>query len=164
VQTILYQQLSRCRYDGVCDKDGCDFGSWRLGDHEYYGPGSEFKIDTTKPFTVVTQFITDDGTANGNLISVGRKYVQDGNVIENSKVCYNYLILIFIQNYYNNSRFLQNIKITSNFYSKNRFIMMESTLKHTMPLLLISVPKLKRCLVIITITMNLEDSKGWEIK
>ena len=99
MQTILYQQLSRCRYDGVCDKDGCDFGSWRLGDHEYYGPGSEFKIDTTRPFTVVTQFITDDGTANGNLISVGRKYVQDGNVIENSKVCYDYLILIFIQNY-----------------------------------------------------------------
>ena len=74
------------RYDGVCDKDGCDFGSWRLGDHEYYGPGSEFKIDTTKPFTVVTQFITSDGTANGDLISVRRKYVQDGNVIENSKV------------------------------------------------------------------------------
>jgi len=74
------------RYDGVCDKDGCDFGSWRLGDHEYYGPGSEFKIDTTKPFTVVTQFITDDGTENGELISVRRKYVQDGNVIENSKV------------------------------------------------------------------------------
>jgi cellulose 1,4-beta-cellobiosidase len=74
------------RYDGVCDKDGCDFGSWRLGDHEYYGPGSEFKIDTTRPFTVVTQFITDDGTENGNLISVGRKYVQDGNVIENSQV------------------------------------------------------------------------------
>merc|ERR1719228_2039510 len=74
------------RYDGVCDKDGCDFGSWRLGDHKYYGPGSEFKIDTTKPFTVVTQFITDDGTENGELISVRRKYVQDGNVIENSKV------------------------------------------------------------------------------
>jgi len=74
------------RYDGVCDKDGCDFGSWRLGDHEYYGPGSEFKIDTTKPFTVVTQFITSDGTENGDLISVRRKYVQDGNVIENSKV------------------------------------------------------------------------------
>ena len=75
-----------CRYEGVCDKDGCDFGSWRLGDHEYYGPGSGFKIDTTKPFTVVTQFMTDDGTENGNLISVGRKYVQNGNVIENSKV------------------------------------------------------------------------------
>ena len=20
------------RYDGICDKDGCDFNSWRLGD------------------------------------------------------------------------------------------------------------------------------------
>ena len=81
------------RYDGVCDKDGCDFGSWRLGDHEYYGPGSGFKIDTTKPFTVVTQFKTDDGTENGNLISVGRKYVQNGKVIENSKVYH-----IFVRN------------------------------------------------------------------
>ena len=83
---LITKNIILYRYDGVCDKDGCDFGSWRLGDHEYYGPGPEFKIDTTRPFTVVTQFITDDGTANGNLISVGRKYVQDGNVIENSKV------------------------------------------------------------------------------
>ena len=87
IKNLLYFSSFNCsRYDGVCDKDGCDFGSWRLGDHEYYGPGSEFKIDTTKPFTVVTQFITDDGTENGELISVRRKYVQDGNVIENSKV------------------------------------------------------------------------------
>ena len=27
----------------------------RLGDHQFYGPGSEFVLDTTKPFTVVTQ-------------------------------------------------------------------------------------------------------------
>ena len=27
----------------------------RLGDHEFYGPGPEFVLDTTKPFTVVTQ-------------------------------------------------------------------------------------------------------------
>ena len=26
-----------------------------------YGSGSKFKIDTSKPFTVKTQFITDDG-------------------------------------------------------------------------------------------------------
>jgi len=74
------------RYDGVCDKDGCDFGSWRVGDHNYYGPGSEFTIDTTKPFTVVTQFITSDGTDKGDLTNIRRKYVQDGKVVENSKV------------------------------------------------------------------------------
>lgn len=74
------------RYDGVCDKDGCDFASWRLGDHEMYGPGSEFKIDTTKPITVVTQFYTDDGTENGKLKNIRRLYVQNGKVIENSAV------------------------------------------------------------------------------
>merc|ERR1712002_369238 len=26
------------RYDGVCDKDGCDFNAWRLGDKTFFGP------------------------------------------------------------------------------------------------------------------------------
>lgn len=74
------------RYDGVCDKDGCDFASWRLGDQTFYGKGSNFKINTDQKFTVVTQFITDDGTSNGNLAEIRRLYVQNGNVIQNSKV------------------------------------------------------------------------------
>merc|ERR1711970_1569562 len=72
------------RYDGLCDKDGCDFNSWRLGDQTYFGPGSEFAVDSTKPMTVVTQFITDDGTDDGDLVEIRRIYVQDGEVIENS--------------------------------------------------------------------------------
>merc|ERR1712215_41012 len=72
------------RYDGVCDKDGCDFNHWRMGDTKYYGPGSGFTIDSTKPVTVVTQFITDDGTDSGNLAEMRRIYVQNGNVIANS--------------------------------------------------------------------------------
>jgi len=36
------------RYDGVCDKDGCDFNSWRMGNHTFIGPG--MLVDTTKPF------------------------------------------------------------------------------------------------------------------
>jgi len=72
------------RYDGVCDKDGCDLNPWRLGDHQFYGPGSEFVLDTTKPFTVVTQFLTDDGTDNGNLVEMRRVWVQDGKVIPNA--------------------------------------------------------------------------------
>jgi len=73
------------RFDGVCDKDGCDFASWRLGDHSFYGPGSEFKVNTKEPMTVVTQFITDDGTSNGQLSEIRRLYVQNGNVISNSR-------------------------------------------------------------------------------
>ena len=34
--------------------------------------------------TVVTQFHTDDGTDNGELVEIRRLYVQDGRVIENS--------------------------------------------------------------------------------
>jgi len=70
------------RYNGVCDKDGCDFHNWRLGDRNYFGPG--MTVDTNKKITVVTQFLTDDGTDNGELVEVRRLYVQDGKVIDNS--------------------------------------------------------------------------------
>ncbi|CAK7202815.1 hypothetical protein SEUCBS139899_005542 [Sporothrix eucalyptigena] len=38
-------------------------------------------VDTSRPFTVVTQFPTDD---SGTLSEFRRLYVQDGNVIQNS--------------------------------------------------------------------------------
>lgn len=74
------------RYQGVCDKDGCDFNSWRMGNHTYFGAGSQFVIDTTQPFTVITQFLTSDGTDNGDLVAIRRKYKQRGKVIEQSAV------------------------------------------------------------------------------
>ena len=66
------------RYDGLCDKDGCDFHHWRLGDHSYFGPGADFAVDTSRPMTVVTQFITSDGTDNGDLVEIrwGQKEEQ----------------------------------------------------------------------------------------
>lgn len=72
------------RYDTVCDPDGCDFNSFRMGDKSFYGAG--MTVDTTRKFTVVTQFLTDDGSASGNLKEIRRIYVQDGKVIQNSKV------------------------------------------------------------------------------
>jgi len=72
------------RYDGVCDKDGCDFNSWRMGDRTFYGEGSSFTLDSSKPMTLVTQFITDDGTDNGNLIEMRRFWIQNGQTIANS--------------------------------------------------------------------------------
>ena len=33
---------------------------------------------------MVTQFLTDDGTDNGDLVEVRRLYVQDGKLIDNS--------------------------------------------------------------------------------
>lgn len=73
-------------YKGPCDRDGCDFNPFRMGDHSFYGPGKSYKLDTTKPFSVVTQFITDDGTDNGDLIEVKRFYVQNNRRIWNPKI------------------------------------------------------------------------------
>lgn len=72
------------RYRGVCDKDGCDFNSFRLGDKNFLGPGKT--VDTTKKVTVVTQFITADNTTTGALSEIRRVYVQNGRVIQNSNV------------------------------------------------------------------------------
>ena len=74
------------RHTGVCDKDGCDFNPYRLGNKTFFGPASNFTIDTTKPFTVVTQFITADGTAYGELSEIRRLWVQNGIVIQSSNV------------------------------------------------------------------------------
>ncbi|KIN02410.1 carbohydrate-binding module family 1 protein [Oidiodendron maius Zn] len=69
---------SSTRYAGTCDPDGCDFNPYRLGNTTFYGPGKT--IDTTKPLTVVTQFITSDGTSTGTLSEIKRFYVQN-NVV-----------------------------------------------------------------------------------
>lgn len=70
------------RQNGICDKDGCDLNPFRNGNKNFYGPGSSFQIDTTRPFTVVTQFITADGTDNGDLSEIKRFYVQGGKKFE----------------------------------------------------------------------------------
>ena len=75
-------EASADRYGGSCDPDGCDFNSYRMGDHSFFGPGK--KVDTTKVLTVVTQFITSDGTPHGHLTEIRRFYVQNGKVIPNS--------------------------------------------------------------------------------
>ncbi|KZV94040.1 cellobiohydrolase I-I [Exidia glandulosa HHB12029] len=71
------------RYGGICDKDGCDFNSYRMGDKTFYGPG--MTVDTNKKITVVTQFLTNNNSSSGTLSEIRRIYVQDGKVIANSK-------------------------------------------------------------------------------
>ncbi|KAI0312803.1 cellobiohydrolaseI [Amylostereum chailletii] len=71
------------RYGGVCDKDGCDFNSFRMGNKNFLGPG--MTVDTKSKFTVVTQFLTSDNTTAGDLVEIRRVYVQNGKVIPNSK-------------------------------------------------------------------------------
>ncbi|CAE7231248.1 unnamed protein product [Rhizoctonia solani] len=80
-QTRCDSTASEC--SSFCDQPGCDFNSYRMGDKSYYGKG--LTVDTSKKMTVVTQFITTDGTASGALKEIRRLYVQDGKVIQNSK-------------------------------------------------------------------------------
>lgn len=58
----------------MCDPDGCDFNSYRMGVKDFYGKGKT--VDTSKKFTVVTQFI---GT--GDAMEIKRFYVQNGKTI-----------------------------------------------------------------------------------
>lgn len=66
----------------TCDTVGCQFNSHPLGSHSFWGPG--FKVDTKKPVTLVTQFLTFDGTDEGPLSEIRRFYIQDGKLINNS--------------------------------------------------------------------------------
>ncbi|CAE6429109.1 unnamed protein product [Rhizoctonia solani] len=80
------QGQTRCdgsQCTSYCDQAGCDFNSYRMGVKNYYGKG--MTVDTSKKMTVVTQFITADGTATGALKEIRRLYVQNGKVIQNSK-------------------------------------------------------------------------------
>ncbi|KAJ4379700.1 Esterase/lipase/thioesterase [Didymella sp. IMI 355093] len=67
------------RYKGVCDKDGCDFNSYRMGVKNFYGPGAT--LDTKKKMTVVTQFIG----SGSSLSEIKRFYIQNGKVFKNSQ-------------------------------------------------------------------------------
>jgi cellulose 1,4-beta-cellobiosidase len=62
------------RYAGTCDPDGCDINPYRIGHTDFYGPGSNFKLDTTKKMTVVTQF----PASGSSVTSIRRFYIQNG--------------------------------------------------------------------------------------
>ncbi|KAH8896698.1 endoglucanase EG-1 precursor [Thozetella sp. PMI_491] len=69
---------------GVCDKNGCGLNQFALGNKNFYGPG--MTVDTKRPFTVVTQFVSSDNTASGTLSEIRRLYIQNGKVIDNEAV------------------------------------------------------------------------------
>jgi len=60
-----------------------------LGTHDFFGPGPSFQIDSTKPVTVTTQFITNDGTDHGKLTEVRQFYQQEGRTIEHPQYTVN---------------------------------------------------------------------------
>ena len=66
----------------VCDGSGCGLNPYRLNNKKFFAPGSTTGVDTSKPFTIVTQFKTKDGTNNTNLSMITRFYVQNGKQIK----------------------------------------------------------------------------------
>jgi cellulase len=74
---------AECAFDGVCDKRGCGYNPYRVGNHDYYGPSRAMKVDTSRPFTVVTQFPTNKA---GEMLEIHRLYIQDGKIVQNAKV------------------------------------------------------------------------------
>jgi len=72
------------RFEGVCDKNGCDLNPYRFGIEDFYGPGPQFTVDTTKPMKVVTQFVQDPTTKD--VTDIKRLYVQDGQVIHSPTI------------------------------------------------------------------------------
>jgi len=74
------------RYEGLCDKDGCDFNPYRFGITNFLGPGPQFSVNTLLPVTVVTQFYTTDGTDSGDLKEMKQFYIQNGKQIASPSV------------------------------------------------------------------------------
>lgn len=66
----------------TCDKGGCGFNPYAMGQHGYYGNGGT--VNTLKPMTVITQFYTSDGTTTGTLSEIRRLYIQNGQIIHNA--------------------------------------------------------------------------------
>jgi cellulose 1,4-beta-cellobiosidase len=62
---------SEDRFAGKCDANGCDYNPYRMGNTEFYGKGKT--VDTSKKFTVVTQFSDN---------KVSQFFVQGGKKIE----------------------------------------------------------------------------------
>lgn len=70
------------RFLGVADMNGADYNPYRLGDRTLYGKGSQFRVNSEKPYRAITQFITQDGTDNTDIVMMRRIYEQDGKVID----------------------------------------------------------------------------------
>ena len=62
-----------------CDKGGCGFNAYGLGYKNYWAAGGT--LDTSKPFTIITQFITNDGTKSGTLTEIKRIYQQNNKTV-----------------------------------------------------------------------------------
>ncbi|KAH7116493.1 concanavalin A-like lectin/glucanase domain-containing protein [Dactylonectria estremocensis] len=83
-QTGLYQCIgAECGGTGVCNKPGCGWNPNRVNNTNCYRRGDTFEVDTTRKFTVVSQFVSDK---SGYLKELHRHYVQDNEIIQSAVV------------------------------------------------------------------------------
>lgn len=84
-----HQHQFRCagsECDGICDRSGCDINPYRNGNTDFFGPGRQ--VDSSRPFTVTTQFVTASGSDDSDLVEVRRIYVQDNIRVESPPLQY----------------------------------------------------------------------------
>ncbi|KAF5590036.1 endoglucanase type C [Fusarium pseudoanthophilum] len=72
-----------CSSSGICDKAGCGWNHNRINVTDFYGRGKKYKVDSTRKFTVTSQFVANK---QGDLIELHRHYIQDNKVIESAVV------------------------------------------------------------------------------
>jgi cellulose 1,4-beta-cellobiosidase len=65
------------RDKGPTDRNGCYMNPYMFGHKKFYGPGSDFTVNTLKPFTIVTEF----REKNGELDGMYQYYYQGGKKI-----------------------------------------------------------------------------------
>ena len=70
--------------NGQCDPYGCGFNTYARGEKNFYGRGPGYQVDSTQKFTVVTRFVTVDGTDNGDLKEIQRFYTSRTAALSNS--------------------------------------------------------------------------------
>ncbi len=84
------------RRTNSCEPSGCAYLPYALGKKNFYGRGPSYCVDTTKPFTIVTRFISDDGTDTCNLKEIQRFYKQNGRTISNPTVSFPFSYLFWL--------------------------------------------------------------------
>jgi cellulose 1,4-beta-cellobiosidase len=91
-QTVCYEDAecgaqapASMRAVGPTDRNGCYMNPYFFGHKKFYGPGSDFTINTKKPFTIVTEF---RGDKSGDLEGMYQYYYQDGKKIEQPEYGY----------------------------------------------------------------------------
>jgi len=82
-QTVCYleaecgSQEEGHRDVGPTDRNGCYLNPYYFGHKKFYGPGTDYTINTLKPFTIVTEF-----RGKTELTGMYQYYYQDGKKIE----------------------------------------------------------------------------------